>query len=735
VSAPRRAVLIGVALTVVASALAAQAATRTASPPAATFGTPVVVDPFRPGYEPDLAINTAPRATAARGSTFVSMPNGFSTTMSYIWRSDDNRRSFHLVEGQVAGKPETCIGGGDTELKLDPVNGTMYFADLQGLTNFSTSTSSDGGRTWDTTCTGVPGAGVDRQWYGIDSNAGKSPVGDGADGGRIYLDYDNVGQDLSTGGNNQLVMNESVDGVHFGAQCAAAGLPCPAPPAVITTNESIPGNVVVDNTPGGRFQHRVYAIHTGDNGNSVIVSWCSGKKGDRTAAQVADSCTDPTQVSDPVSRVNVNWHDSAVRPKGKHLVGQLFPALAVDTAGNLYATWSEYPGSASYAGPGTIFLAVSRDGARTWSAPVRVSPPGQQNTVMPWIVAGSRGRIGIAWYGSPTGREPGGQWGPDYVEHALWNVYYATSLDALSRKPSFALTRVSDHPVKYGSISTGGLGGSQDRSLGDFFQVQTDALGRAVIAYVDDTSADRNQDTCGGCGQTPAEAAGPVMVAAQSGGPSLYAGKRIPTSRRAMGAVRERPGDAFLSLAGQDIAAPPALDVIGASVRRYDARRLAITLTTADKQLADHLAPSPSLGGAVNTWMVRWAAPSYHRPGDGNQLYVGMQSVGGGAPSFYLGSTQAITTTHAKYFTYPATTTIPGAIHGPTITWIVPLTAIGSPLPGQGLFSITAFTSTQATPSAPATFIVPNQGGEIGDENLPNLISAASPFTYVVGRR
>src|SRR3954454_1908401 len=69
--------------------------------PRATFGTPTVVDFFHPGYEPDLAVA---RGGAYKGSTYVSVPNGFSTTMSYLWRSDDNRRSFHLTEGNALGK-------------------------------------------------------------------------------------------------------------------------------------------------------------------------------------------------------------------------------------------------------------------------------------------------------------------------------------------------------------------------------------------------------------------------------------------------------------------------------------------------------------------------------------------------------------------------------------------------------------------------------------------------------
>jgi hypothetical protein len=195
--------------------------------------------------------------------------------------------------------------------------------------------------------------------------------------------------------------------------------------------------------------------------------------------------------------------------------------------------------------------------------------------------------------------------------------------------------------------------------------------------------------------------------------------------------VQDKPGRAYLGVAGQDVKAPKALDVIGASARRVG-KALRITLTTADKHLANDLGVTPPLGGPVATWNVRWAAPSYKKPGDGNMFYVGMQSVQGQAPSFYTGTTQAITTTHTKYFTYPATTSIKGTIQGATITWTVPLSAIGNPGKGDGLFSITGFTSTQAAPAATQTFTIPDQGGELGDPNIPNLIGATGPFTYIV---
>src|SRR4051812_50140076 len=82
--------------------------------------------------------------------------------------------------------------------------------------------------------------------------------------------------------------------------------------------------------------------------------------------------------------------------------------------------------------------------------------------------------------------------------------------------------------------------------------------GEAVITYVDDTSANRNQDTCGGCGETPAEAAGPVMVVSQNGGPSLLAGKAVPRNPKRFGGVQNKPGRAFLGIGGPGNKGPPA---------------------------------------------------------------------------------------------------------------------------------------------------------------------------------
>lgn len=702
-----------------------------AAPAKPTFATPVVVDHFRPGFEPDVAVD---RHTGSNGATYVTWPFGFSTTQSFIERSDDDMASFHLSEGNVIGKDAACVGGGDTEAVLNQADGQFFFADLQGLTNFSNATSKDGGRTFTFSCSSVKGAGVDRQWLAVDNNGGEASVGSGANDARVYFEYDNIFQDAAQ---NQLVINQSVDGVNYGSNlgCSTTTV-CPTPASVISGDEGLPGPVVVDNNPNSPYQHSVYVGHTNADGDAFLLSICRPPDGTDTAAAAADYCTDVTAFdpSDP-KRVSTHWHDTVVRgPSDEHDVNA-FTVVAVDTAGNLYATWDELQTGDD---GGRVYFARSADGGEHWSAPTLVSSPSLGTNVFPWITAGSPNRVDIAWYGAPQASEAG-KFGPDTLDHGTWNVYLAQSLDALASPPHFTQVTVSDHINKFGNISTQGLGGSPDRSLGDYLQVQQDARGAAVVSYVDDTSADRNVDVCQGCGESPPEAAGPVMLGRQTGGPSLLAsvGTLSGATGAHTGSVTDPTGkgypDAYLSTATQDTNASANLDVKSVKVSQPDSDHVEIRLQVAQRELAGALSVSPTLGGSTAEWLVRWAAPQYDKAGDGNIYYVGMESVGGQAPEYYTGTTASIDTTHAKYFVYPKDKTAEGKIEDDTIVWTVPLSDIGGPHAGQGMYSVTGFTATKLGPNA--NTVTTPEGGELTDPDIPNLIDAAPPLTYVLGNR
>ncbi len=748
---PRRSALVAAGLLAAAAATTAAGASaasvtartdastgppaRAAIAPAAAgqrvpvFGSPTVVDNYRPGFEPDIAVDRSP---GGQRRLYTSTPFGFSTTQSFIERSDDTADSFHLVEGNVAGKPGTCAGGGDTEAQVDRVDGSLYFADLQGLTNYSNSRSDDHGATFNLSCASVTTPVVDRQWIGLDTNGGTTGV---RSGGRAYFDYDNVAQ---ASGANQLVINQSVDGVQYGAVCAA-GVACTGPATVISPDEGLPGNLIVDDTAGGAHQHSVYAAHGNGAQTAVVVSICRGAAAGKpaSAAAAADYCTDPTAVSTDGSRLSTHWHDVNVDIPATGQVDKAFNVIQTDTAGNLYMTWASAPvmtlpdGTQPQTKPAQIFLATSTDGGEHWSPRRQINQPAQATNIFPWISAGDPGRIDIGWYGSEqtTGKVP---YDSDSLDTGLWDVYLGQSLDALSATPSFTVTKVSDHHVKYGNISTGGLGGASDRSLGDYMQVQTGVRGEALLSYVDDTSTGRNQDFTQGSGQSPPEAAGPTIVAKQIGGPSLYAAPGdLGNATPAVDAVTAPTGNAFFSAATTATTAPAAQDLTGVAVTRADATHLTITLTTADPKLADDLAVSPTLGGSTGVWQVRWAERYEPALLDGAIRYVGMQSTAGQPPSFFTGTTTCIASTRCKFFSYPTTTSVPGRISGASVSWTVPLNVIGSPKDGDTLYSVTGTTVSQLAPSTASTATLPT-AGDPANSQLPNTLDAAPSFSYTL---
>ncbi len=164
----------------------------------------------------------------------------------------------------------------------------------------------------------------------------------------------------------------------------------------------------------------------------------------------------------------------------------LFPALATDAFGFVYAVWSDNK---------NIRYSVSGDQGTTWSTPITVSGSSTTSKVFPWVAADANGHVVVVWLGAnKAGNSNDGSvmaptcTGADIGTNncwAEWNVYAAETVTGHT-VPAFTQYTASDHIIHLGTVSTGGLGGNADRNLADFFQVALDPLHRANIAFADD---------------------------------------------------------------------------------------------------------------------------------------------------------------------------------------------------------------------------------------------------------
>ena len=324
---PRAVALVGAAVLILAALAASISASRAATPHARAhadtaigFSHAVIVDQQRPGFEPDVKV-------APDGGVFTSVPFGFSTTQSFLWSSRDGGNSYQFVPGTVgSGKPATCVGGGDTDLFIDPGN-ALYFTDLQGLTNISMSKSTDGGATFSTNCAAAPNAPDDRMWL---TGTGSSAAGNL----NLYQDYDAVNGSLPNAG-NQLVETVSHDGTTFtpviNTNAASTGCAGTGAYDCVTNNEGISGNQVTDPATGN-----VFIAHTTSNSAGVQVSEGKITQGTPTTATWTESPNlDQALCADP------GCTDPAGNPE--ELAGENFASIARDSAGYLYVTFTAGP--------------------------------------------------------------------------------------------------------------------------------------------------------------------------------------------------------------------------------------------------------------------------------------------------------------------------------------------------------------------------------------------------------
>ena len=704
-----------------------------ASPTPLRFSHEVVTDEQRDGFEPDIQV-------APGDALYTSVPNGSSTSISWLWTSTDHGNSFHLVPGNLAatGRLDNCPqGGGDTEALVDP-KGNLFFSDLQNLTNLTNSVSTDGGKTFLSTCSGADNTPVDRMWYAAQGSLGDPNF-------RLYEEYDAVESSATIG--NQLVLEASNDGVTF--------FPVVNPTAVqdgcigggsvncVAGSEGISGNVVV--MPDGQL----LIAHSSGDGNLAEVT-----QGTITGSSVQNLQGSYTTVPLNGKLCPDYPVDAAHLGKSEICGATNFVTVTQDNAGHYYAAFASqqstienYQGNPTLipTGPYEVYVVSSSDGTR-WSDPVQVSQTG--SNAFAWITAGSAGRVAVAWYSaSKTHETPASQgFSQDFLNsqlanpdpngylfdelyHAEFNVDVAESTDALASHPTYSVTTASEHPVKYGPICTQGTlceVTQGDRSLGDFMEVNHDARGALILSYVDDTSGYYVTGPTGAVGDN-----GPDVVSREVSGPSLLASQPDITSAAdgpglAMGSVTDPTGDAFYSANESLTAAGDNLDLTGASLSS-DAAGLVATMKVKD---LSSLMVNPAAGGTTGEWIMRFTTYDPGQAGNGHIYYTGMESVGGQAPRFFAGEPTRV----KELASFNSATSVPGSYDptNGTITIHVPFALIGNhSRPGTEFYSATALTATTVgslagVPGAPA----PAASGP--PVQIFNQVDATSPFDYIL---
>jgi uncharacterized protein YkwD len=654
------------------------------------FGATAIVDDQRAAGEPDIKV-CGPSSTWSYGNCgqdnpYSSAPWGFSTTSSFIWRSEDRAKTFKLIpSNSTTGKPDACPGGGDTDLAVSPgvtqATDFLDFIDLQALTNFSDGVSADGGGSWTCNAASSFATAVDRQWFGLYKNPAGAYLHPSGNGSIVYLDYDIAAGsvlpqcapgDTNTNGNLFVVQKSTDGGLTYG------------PPAFVDCNDGIAGNIQVNQTTGNVFAlHTAYSTTTGTNSDAIVVnrSTDSGTTwGRATVFQCNNACT----------------------------VGQDFAVLAIDKSGNLYVVWSQAPiaPDGTITGPSHIFYSYSTDDGVTWSPAQQVDHGSTDVNVFPWVAAGNSGAIDVVWYG--TTRTNSLLSYDSAKQTTDWFPYLSQSLNATSSSATFsAPVAVSQHPNHNGGICTMGIGciSGGDRSLVDFFQVDVNKQGGADVVWSDTSNNGSNNSNQGAL----------IVEARQLSGTTLF-GTTLSGSAPVCKSVTSSPcqtdqtGDARYEANGITGSNAGKLDITGSSVNidpinntRLDVRMRVANLSTLPN------ATDGILGGGFVDYLTSW---DYHVPGHtqadydstGNIYYAYLEvNLATGVVSAYDGNTCSIATTHPKYLVYPGQNVIQSRINrsNGTIDLYVPRADVGNAPLGASLYSVTAHTVSQPHAAGP----------------------------------
>ncbi|HZR32731.1 MAG TPA: hypothetical protein VFA76_12865 [Terriglobales bacterium] len=352
-------------------------------------------------------------------------------------------------------------GGGDGDVAVNAPDPSNHNVPNLAVVSLSAAqiTGSDSTNRADTFSTpNVAAAGVpfdDRMWLdGINDPA------------HVYMEYHDFGT------TSQIFVQRSGDGGKsyndgFGTVVDAATEPSVGPPT-----GNIAGQIKVDRSScsshGNLYQIFVGPDNPLDNAQNSSAYMNAAYVGVATGV----SLSNPTLTFTDHKIFSCGAGSTCPSKVG---LGNLFPGLAVDNFGYVYATWSDN---------NDVYYSFSTNHGTRWSPAIKVTqntPQAGKSNVFPWIAADANGHVAIAWYGA----DQVGNSNTVPADSTHWNVFVAETVNGHAISPVFTFSQATDHSNHTGQISTGGLLGSSDRSLADFFQIGMDPSHRVNIAYAD----------------------------------------------------------------------------------------------------------------------------------------------------------------------------------------------------------------------------------------------------------
>jgi hypothetical protein len=442
----RRSQLLAAAALAVAASLLGATSQAAAAP--VGFSAPQFVDPGLAGGEPLVFADHKNKTlvyTSHEGTTHLYRDGLVTTAPSFytnyrnqvnVWTSSDDGKSWQFTNFLGTGfvsNPAQNTGFSDPDLTQD-AGGRIYNTGIN-LANDTLFSSADGGKTWDRGT--VQCHEGDRPWLA---------------GGR----KDEVFLSTNTFTASGHEVYQSTDG---GLTCSSTGIPA---------NGTAPnGDRFIGNGKLFYLPKRDMLIEPAQIGGGLGVS--TWKRGDASFTPGGE-----IRLKDPMQ---AHW-----------------PVIALDAADNIYLVWDSNARNNDTGGcnatgspaPNSVFMAVSRDLGKTWSAPITIAHPGTR-VLWPWVVAGDEGKVSVVWYQMDRVSDPDCEPAPTFIYHAR----IENAQDPAKR--TVEVTNASGRSVNDSSICQGGTGcvaTGQDRRLGDFFTNELDFRGCVMIASGDTTKKD-----------------------------------------------------------------------------------------------------------------------------------------------------------------------------------------------------------------------------------------------------